>query len=209
MTEQIFEIISTLFGIGVIVLFIYVIIKIRSYLDNEEREKRKSNSPPPMPSQYTQNQAYPPNAQQFQPQQAPPEPKQELPYRKKRILTEHERNFYSHLKAVSEELGLICMCQVCLSEIVFVPRGTENYMSWFGYLRGRHVDFVLCNQDFSTAVVIELDDSSHDREKRKERDEKVNKILESAGIKIIHFRYWTPEQIKKEVTEIVKPPIAI
>lgn len=144
-------------------------------------------------------------------QTSEPELKQEkeLPYKKKRILTEHERNFYSHLKTISDELGLICMCQVSLSEIVFVPRGTENYMSWFGYLRGRHVDFVLCNQDFSTAVVIELDDSSHDKEKSKERDEKVNKILESAGIKIVHFREWTPDQIKKEVTEIVKPPIAV
>lgn len=133
----------------------------------------------------------------------------EMPYKRKRVLSNHEKNFYKALKPIADELNLILMCQVNLSELVYIPKGTENYMSWFGYLRERHVDFVLCNQDFSTAVVIELDDSSHDREKRKERDEKVNKILESAGIKIIHFRNWTPEQVKKEVTEIVKPPIAV
>lgn len=134
---------------------------------------------------------------------------QQSPYQAKRIMTIHEQNFYKYLKPVADELGLILLCQVTLSEIIQVPKGTVNYLNWFYKISSKHIDFVLCDSVFFPVLAIELDDSSHDKPKRKERDQQVNTFLQRAGIKIIHFRNWTPNQIRKDITEIIKPPIAV
>lgn len=68
-----------------------------------------------------------------------------------------------------------------------------------GYSRGRrtgawnrinqkHVDFVICRPDTLAAVgAVELDDSSHGRKDRSERDDFVDKALKSAGISLVRF----------------------
>jgi very-short-patch-repair endonuclease len=45
-------------------------------------------------------------------------------------------------------------------------------------------DFVVCNKDASIVAVIELDDTSHNTEKRQQADAKKDKALTAAGIKI-------------------------
>ena len=42
-------------------------------------------------------------------------------------------------------------------------------------------------------AIVELDDNSHDRPDRKERDEKVDSILTANNIKIIHTRHITSD----------------
>ena len=56
-------------------------------------------------------------------------------------------------------------------------------------IQAKHVDFVICDKDMHIKVIIELDDSSHDKKDRKERDEFVDLILQSVGYKVIHSRY--------------------
>lgn len=43
---------------------------------------------------------------------------QQAPCQAKRIMTIHKQNFYKYLKPVADELGLILLCQVTLSEII-------------------------------------------------------------------------------------------
>ena len=47
------------------------------------------------------------------------------------------------------------------------------------------VDYVLCDTDFRILCAIELDDSTHDAEERRNRDRAVNYIFEKAGLPLI------------------------
>jgi hypothetical protein len=51
------------------------------------------------------------------------------------------------------------------------------------------VDFVLVDpQTYEVRKVVELDDSSHDQQSRKDRDALVDKVLGRAGIQIVHCK---------------------
>ena len=72
-------------------------------------------------------------------------------------------------------------------------RYDKSYMSYFGRIKAKHVDFVVFDQYMRPKAIIELDDSSHDRKDRQERDKFVNEILKDAGYKVIHTRYIWPD----------------
>lgn len=50
---------------------------------------------------------------------------------------------------------------------------------------------------YSAKYIIELDDTSHDRKDRKERDNFVDEVVESVGYKIIHVRAITDDIINQ------------
>lgn len=50
----------------------------------------------------------------------------------------------------------------------------------------KHVDYVLCNaENLSPFCAIELDDSSHKRQSRRERDAQVDRILKECGLPLV------------------------
>jgi very-short-patch-repair endonuclease len=55
----------------------------------------------------------------------------------------------------------------------------------FNKIACKHVDFVLCDKELNILLAIELDDSSHNRQDRKERDEIVNAAFRSAGLPLM------------------------
>lgn len=55
-------------------------------------------------------------------------------------------------------------------------------------IQSKHVDFVLCNTELKAQHVIELDDATHDRPDRIERDRFVDSALEMAGYNVLHTR---------------------
>ena len=79
--------------------------------------------------------------------------------------------------------------KVRLADIV-QPTKTGDNRAWysaFGVIKSKHVDFVVCDpvtMEFQLAV--ELDDKSHERADRAERDQKVDVILAQAGIPVLH-----------------------
>ena len=109
------------------------------------------------------------------------------------ILTRNEKQNYITLKEAADRKGYIICPKVRLADIV-KPRNDPEYMARFGKIKSKHVDFVIYNEDMSKLkAVIELDDSSHDRPDRIERDEFVDFILQDCGYKVIHTRYITPD----------------
>ena len=53
-------------------------------------------------------------------------------------------------------------------------------------VQAKHVDFVLCHpQTVAPALVIELDDASHQLPERQERDIFLNEVLRVAGIPLL------------------------
>lgn len=112
-----------------------------------------------------------------------PEPTPALPYRRKDyLLTKAERAFFDVLQGCAAGEFLI-FAKVRLADLVWIPGGTESRMSFQNRIQSKHIDFVLCSGDAVRPVLaIELDDSSHERESRRSRDEFVNDTLKAAGL---------------------------
>lgn len=121
------------------------------------------------------------------------------------LLTETEKNFYNVIKEVLPENHLL-FPQINLATVI-----SKNDESRFQNELFRNIDFLITNLEFKPLVFIEINDSSHNSNQRKERDKKVHNICEEAGIPIITF--WTSygineEYIKKKIdTTLSELPI--
>lgn len=110
-----------------------------------------------------------------------------LPYRRKDyLLTKAERAFYEVLRrTVGPEWTVLA--KVRLLDLVWLPRGTPNPQAWRNRVQSKHADFVLCRTEtMSPELVIELDDASHERADRRARDAFVDRVLEAAGLPVLH-----------------------
>lgn len=121
---------------------------------------------------------------------APPEEKKHLPYRRRDyLLTVAERKFFEVLYSIAQSNHWHVFVKVRLEDLLWIPRYTPHLLKWRGYIRSRHIDFVICDQqNIRPLLAIELDDSSHERPDRIERDERVDKILQAAKLPIVHIR---------------------
>lgn len=111
-----------------------------------------------------------------------------FPYQKKNyLLSVAEKLFYTTLRqAVNDEFYIFP--QINLDKIIFVEKGTGKYLSYYRKMNQYSVDFLLCDKNsISPVLAIELDDSSHDTEKRQNRDQFVNQALQAAGIKVLRI----------------------
>lgn len=111
-----------------------------------------------------------------------------LPYqRRDRLVTRSELKFYRALqKAVLDEYDLFAMVRI--ADVLQVAQGAANRRGWLNRILGKHVDFVLCDpQTLQPKLAIELDDISHQRPDRIERDSFVNQAFESAGLPLLRI----------------------
>jgi len=115
---------------------------------------------------------------------ADPEP---LPYRiRDDFLSPAEKSFYHVIKGMMGSTFTIC-AKVSLADIFFVIRPNEN-MSAYNRINRKHVDFLICeSREMKPLFAIELDDSSHNRSDRIERDAFVDEVFETAELPLIHI----------------------
>ncbi len=116
-------------------------------------------------------------------------------YQSTYLLTKNEWQQYKKLKEITDAKGLMICPKVRLLDIIEPRKGEKKYKTLLYKVQSKHVDFVLCDQDLHIKAILELDDSSHDRQDRKDRDEFVDKILTSVGYKVIHTRSITEETL--------------
>jgi hypothetical protein len=112
-----------------------------------------------------------------------------LPYERQQYLfSKAERSFYEVLtRIVGSDMQVFA--KVRIADLVRVRPGTENFHSYLNRITSKHVDYVLCDRrSLSPMLVVELDDSTHDRSDRSQRDHLVDLIFESAGLPILHVR---------------------
>lgn len=110
-------------------------------------------------------------------------------YQKKYLLTKYEWKNYQSLKTYAAGMRLIICPKIRLADLVEPKKGKSKseWQKLFNRIKSKHVDFVLCDQDMHVKLIVELDDSSHDREDRQNRDTFVDAALTSAGYKIVHI----------------------
>lgn len=105
------------------------------------------------------------------------------------FFTKNELKFYCELVKETTDLNLVLFAKVRLADIIEPKEKGKQWQSQFNRIKSKHVDFVLCDlPSVKPVLVIELDDSSHDRPDRLERDSFVDKALSQARIPIIHTR---------------------
>jgi hypothetical protein len=102
------------------------------------------------------------------------------------LLSRAERSFYEVLhRAVAPDL--VVFPKVRLADVVKVRKGTEGWQGHQNRINAKHVDFLLCTcVTLSPALVVELDDSSHERADRQTRDAFVDGAMAAAGLPILH-----------------------
>lgn len=117
---------------------------------------------------------------------------------RKTLISKSEQGFYNAIKSSVPE-GYCVFPQINLAS--FIDR-TDN--ARFHNELFRNVDFLITDAEYTPKFIIEINDQTHLNNDRKERDEKVQKICEEAGIPIL--KLWTsygvnPEYIKGRIDE--------
>lgn len=129
------------------------------------------------------------------------------PFRKKHYLlsiAEHES--FEVLEKIATAHNCYLFPKVRIED-VFLPL-PENKRSLRGYVKSRHIDFLLCQKDdLRPVIAVELDDSSHTLGERIRRDKLVDKIFNDAGLPILHVPVKPPynsTEIAERIQEAIK-----
>jgi len=99
------------------------------------------------------------------------------------LITKSEQGFFDAIKASVPDRYCV-FPQINLAS--FIERTDDARFRNELY---RNVDFLVTDETYKPKIVIEINDQTHLTPERKERDEKVQKICEEAGIPII--KLWT------------------
>lgn len=110
-----------------------------------------------------------------------------FPYRvTKRIMSPAEQSFYHVIHKVLGDDYMVCP-QVSLSAVFWISDHAA-YTTAFNRIARKRVDFIVCDAlTTKTLFGIELDDSSHNRADRAERDEFIDNVFRAAGLPLVHF----------------------
>ena len=174
-------------GIGICVLLFYLAkqeeIKRNKYIKNLHKSNTTEKTKKTIPEQ-------------------PLIKRQKTPtYQKKELLTACEKEWKKAL-SVCIPNGYFLKEQICLASII---EKTEN--NAYANELFRIVDFGVFDDRNNIKILIEINDSSHERPDRMARDYKVKNICEQAGIPLI--RFWTKydidyEYIRKRIYQELK-----
>jgi very-short-patch-repair endonuclease len=102
-------------------------------------------------------------------------------------MTKSESEFFRMLdKAVCDRYYIFP--QAHLSAILNHKVPGQNWKYAFRHINGKSVDYVLCDkQTLKPVYAVELDDYTHSYSDRQERDQEVERMLQSAGIPLVRF----------------------
>lgn len=104
-------------------------------------------------------------------------------YRKKYLLTKNEYSFYQKIKPIIQEKNLRVLCKIRLADLI-EPEPNKNQKEWyaaFNRIKSKHIDFAIATENMKVIVLVELQDNTHQKSDRKERDEFVNTAVTRAG----------------------------
>jgi hypothetical protein len=112
---------------------------------------------------------------------------EELPYRvRDDFLSPAERSLYGVLCAAVGEWATVCP-KISLGD-VFDPQSGDHSanMTYRNRIAQKHVDFLLCDPGSMRPLLgVELDDASHERSDRQDRDAFVDQVFGAAGLPLL------------------------
>jgi len=108
----------------------------------------------------------------------------------KELLTPPEKAFFRFLVKAVGSRAHVCP-KVRIADILDVARGfhsKEDQDRAFRMIAQKHVDFAVMDNHGQVRFAVEVDDSSHDRADRRERDVFVNNAFGSSGITLVRVK---------------------
>ena len=129
----------------------------------------------------------------------------DFPYQSKEVLcSPAERSFMGALEKVVGN-GYRIFAKVRLADVIDVQRGlsASARQSAFNRISRKHLDFVICDSgNLSIVGAVELDDKSHRKTGRQERDQFLDKALESAGVPMLRVKAQSTYSIKEVSSDL-------
>ena len=126
---------------------------------------------------------------------------------KKSVMTLAEGNFYKKLTSALHD-NFIIVPQAHLSMIFNHTIYGQNWRGAFSVINGKSIDFLIIDRGtFQPLLGIELDDSSHERHDRQERDKIVNTIFKQTNLPLVRFstgEWNTPNDINQKVLPLLE-----
>ena len=113
-------------------------------------------------------------------------PPKRYPYKKKLLLTKSEYVFFKALKQKCGNRYMICP-KVRMEDFLTVT-DKEQRAKYRGYIKSRHIDFVLCDSDLRILAGIELDDSSHNGTEAKKIDKFKDEVFKQIGVPLFRIK---------------------
>jgi len=128
--------------------------------------------------------------------------------RKNFFLTRAEHECYDALvEAVGAEYRIFA--QVHLPTLVDHTVRGQDWRAALAHINRKSVDFVLCDKAYlSPKLAIELDDKSHERPNRQERDREVERILREAGVPLLRLENhgnFNPSELAQKIKDALNP----
>ena len=124
------------------------------------------------------------------------------------FLSPAELAFFQVLRNAVSSHFYVCT-KVRISDLVHVVNRRNN-MGHANRIDRKHVDFVLCDPTTMTPrLVVELDDSSHQRKDRVERDKLVDSVFEAAELPVLHVpckSSYDHDQLKQSIRDSLGLP---
>jgi len=119
------------------------------------------------------------------------------------FLSPAELNFFFNLKSVVGDSAQI-FSKVKLSDLFYAKTGDfGKNRSYTNKIDRKHIDFLLCDPKTLKPILgIELDDKSHQRADRQERDDFVNHVFEAAKLPLMHIsvqRSYSQSELKSKL----------
>ena len=168
------------FLVFIILLVVYIIV------DNAEKKKRKKKKKEKEDNSNTSKDT---------------EKITNFPYRKKYLLTKTEYTFYNELRKQCDQYSLHICPKVRLEDIAEVT-DKENLNKYRGYIKSRHVDFIITDNKLNVLAGIELDDSSHNNYKAAKTDNFKNGLFNAINIPL--FRVKVANYYEHEIKHIIQ-----
>ena len=131
-------------------------------------------------------------------------------YKPKRYVTTlNELIFYQTLLEICKELDLILFSQVSLYSIIEVKQNLNKslWAKYFNKINRKSIDFVLVDKtNCRIKLCIELDDKTHNKKNRIQRDLFINELFQQLHIKLLRYPVY-PKYYKETLKEKIKKKI--
>lgn len=130
------------------------------------------------------------------------------------LLSAAERSFLGALEQSTGDAYRI-FSKVRVADVVGVKKGTDRriWQSAFNRISSKHFDFVLVKPDnFSVVAAIEIDDKSHKKTDRMDRDDFIDNVCQAADLKLIRFEArsgYSTNEIRQQIEMALNPGLRI
>ena len=115
-----------------------------------------------------------------------------------------EASFFHSLRTVVGDRALIFL-KVNLADLLYPPRQEQQRAVW-NRINRKHIDFVLCDpRTLAPVLAVELDDRSHRRQDRVERDAFLDDALGNAGLPLLRVparQGYSPQALAAELSRL-------